>query len=1517
MAKEQSSDSIEKLLQENEELRSQLQESQEALDAIRNGEVDAIVVSGKDGEKIFSLTSAETPYRIILEEMSEGAVIINTDGTILYFNRRFSDVFTGQEDLVVGSNLLSFVPANDKLKFRKIIEEGIKSRVSGIISFLSSQYKNPVYLNLSFIPLPSEVTGDICVIVSDITKMQEYQDHLLELVKERTFKIETVNERLHTDLIELEKVKETLKESEKRYRELIKFAPSGIYEVDFRTKKFTFVNDSMCLLTGYSREEFLSMTPFEILDDDGKRAFQLRTKMWLSGEKPDENIVYKVTAKDGHLIYALLNVKFKADEKGNPIGAMVVAHDITERKLSEEALLKNEKLLKSVLDNVNSGVALIDEAGRFTLYNPLFLKLFGLSEDSNIKNVNDQNWAEWRVFNEDGTLLQVDDHPVRKAANSGKRIDQQLVGVKLPSGGEITWMLISAEPLFKDDGDIEKIICTYTDISERRKAEQSLKESEEQYRQLFNSFIEGFCIIEMIFDKNNKPVDYRFLEINNVFEKQTGLHNARGRLMRDLAPGHEDYWFEIYGKIALTGEIMRFENEAKALNRWFEVVAFRTDKPENRKVAICFNDITERKKFDNALRISEERFRLALKNAPVSVAIQDVNLVYQWAYNQKTLYPEDIIGKTDADLFAPEDLEWINPLKQGLLESGKDIYIENWLTSNGKRLYLGVHYEVIRDTSGSITGIGTATVDLTEKKLTEESLHWSEDRMRLALEAGDFGAWELDLVTGIAFHDLRHDKMFGYRELQSEWSLEIALKHILPQDREMVRKAHEPNETGGMSFEARVQWPDGTIHWINSRGRFQYDSKGIATRLIGIVSDITERKLADQALANDLAATSCLQKIGARFVKAGDLSDILKEIVDAAITITHADMGTFQLLDPVTGYLKIAAQHGFEKSFLDFWDTVSEDQGNSGIALKNAQRSIVEDVDLSHIYTGTNALKVHHKAGVRAVQSTPLVSHSGSIIGMLSTHWHTPHRPGQRDLQHLDLLVQEAVDIIELANADEKIRESEEKYKELVSNARSMIFKMNTEGIFTFVNEFAINFFGFSEEEILGKTPTDTITPHLESSGRNLDLMVEEIYDDPDKYAININENIKKNGDRVWVEWHNKALFDKDGKRTGHIAIGVDVTKRIKSQEALKASQDKFNIALENGNIGVWEWNLKTNEVIWDERMEKMFGLKPGSFGKTYKAFEALVHEEDLSHVQKAIDDSLKRDLPYETLFRTKSKNGKIRYISSKALVNKDKYHRPVSLTGVCFDVTSLREGTEQLVIKLNEDLLRSNKELESFAYVASHDLQEPLRMVTSFTQLLAKQYNDKLDPRAQEYIRFAVDGSERMYNLINGLLAYSRVQTKAKTFNLVDLNDAFENVKRNLTLQIKEKNASVNVDELPIVFADKSQMIQLFQNLITNSIKFSTETPIISITSKSDALQHIISVKDEGIGIESQYFEKIFQIFQRLHPREQYEGIGVGLAICRRIVERHGGKIWVESEFGKGSTFLFTIPKQSRISTL
>lgn len=253
----------------------------------------------------------------------------------------------------------------------------------------------------------------------------------------------------------------------------------------------------------------------------------------------------------------------------------------------------------------------------------------------------------------------------------------------------------------------------------------------------------------------------------------------------------------------------------------------------------------------------------------------------------------------------------------------------------------------------------------------------------------------------------------------------------------------------------------------------------------------------------------------------------------------------------------------------------------------------------------------------------------------------------------------------------------------------------------------------------------------------------------------------------------------------------------------------------------------------------------------------------------------------------------------------------PRSCNVSMIDITDIKDA-EKEKNELLHKLSVSNKELVEFAYVASHDLQEPLRMVTSFMQLLSIQYKDKLDDNAHEYIQFAVDGAKRMYDLLNGLLAYSRIHTKGTPFTKVDLNNVVTNVLSNLTLIIQERGAEIKSDDLPEVFADETQLNQLFQNLIHNAIKFSTKPPRIYISSSSDTDHYIISIKDEGMGIESQYYGRIFQIFQRLMPKEQYEGIGIGLAICKRIVERHNGEIWVESEPGKGSTFSFTIPKRA-----
>lgn len=260
------------------------------------------------------------------------------------------------------------------------------------------------------------------------------------------------------------------------------------------------------------------------------------------------------------------------------------------------------------------------------------------------------------------------------------------------------------------------------------------------------------------------------------------------------------------------------------------------------------------------------------------------------------------------------------------------------------------------------------------------------------------------------------------------------------------------------------------------------------------------------------------------------------------------------------------------------------------------------------------------------------------------------------------------------------------------------------------------------------------------------------------------------------------------------------------------------------------------------------------------------------------------------------------------------------ALQRVLADNTQLLEETQRSkeeLEKLNEslqkqssELARSNQELEHFAYVASHDLQEPLRMITGYTSLLAKRYRGKLDADADEFIDFAVDGAKRMQGMLNALLNYSRVGTKGKEFMPTDCEAVIESTLASLRMAIDENGAVVTHDPLPMVMGDASQLAQLFQNLISNAIKFRNEKPpVIHVSHKREGKEWLFSVKDNGIGIDPKDTQRIFGLFQRLHTRGEYPGMGIGLAVCKRIVERHGGRIWVESESGKGTAFYFTLP--------
>jgi len=305
-------------------------------------------------------------------------------------------------------------------------------------------------------------------------------------------------------------------------------------------------------------------------------------------------------------------------------------------------------------------------------------------------------------------------------------------------------------------------------------------------------------------------------------------------------------------------------------------------------------------------------------------------------------------------------------------------------------------------------------------------------------------------------------------------------------------------------------------------------------------------------------------------------------------------------------------------------------------------------------------------------------------------------------------------------------------------------------------------------------------------------------------------------------------------------------------------------------------------------------------------------HPEDRDVTDRARDDMhAGRREAFGVQKRYLRSNGRVVWVDLTVTMVRDAEGKGLYDIAIFDDITE-RKHAEAALHAAHEELKRSNAELAQFAYVASHDLQEPLRMVSSYTQLLARRYADRLDGDAKEFMAYVVDGAARMKQLIEDLLAYSRVGTRGRQVHEVAVEAPLRRAIANLRAAIEEASASVSFDALPTVPADESQLAQLFQNLIGNALKFrSPSVPRIHVSCSEREREWEFSVADNGIGIEPQYFERIFMVFQRLHNKTEYPGTGIGLAICKKVVERHNGRIWVESVPDQGTTFHFTLPKQ------
>jgi PAS domain S-box-containing protein len=377
-------------------------------------------------------------------------------------------------------------------------------------------------------------------------------------------------------------------------------------------------------------------------------------------------------------------------------------------------------------------------------------------------------------------------------------------------------------------------------------------------------------------------------------------------------------------------------------------------------------------------------------------------------------------------------------------------------------------------------------------------------------------------------------------------------------------------------------------------------------------------------------------------------------------------------------------------------------------------------------------------------------------------------------------------------------------------------------------------------------------------------------------------------------------------KRTNE-ELEAEIAEHRRAEEALRESEERFRHIYENALIGLYRTTPDGRILMANPALVRMLGYS-SSEELAQRNLEESGYEPD--YPRSAFKEAIEAEGQVRGLESAwKRHDGTTMFLRESARAVRDGAGNTLCYEGSVEDITARRQAEDRLN-KTMADLERSNKELEQFAYVASHDLQEPLRMVSSYTQLLARRYQDQLDQDAQEFIGYAVDGAERMQRLIQDLLAFSRVATRGKPFAETDCEQVLEDTLANLRTAMDEAKATVTNDPLPTVIADASQLSQVFQNLVSNALKFHGQAPpAVHIGAQRRGAEWVFSVRDNGIGIDPQYHERIFVIFQTLHPRDQYPGTGIGLALCKRIVERHGGSIWVQSALGEGATFYFTIP--------
>ncbi len=1006
------------------------------------------------------------------------------------------------------------------------------------------------------------------------------------------------------------------------------------------------------------------------------------------------------------------------------------------------------------------------------------------------------------------------------------------------------------------------------EIAERRSAERSLSDERNLLRTLIDNLPDNIYI---------KDTKSRFVLANSADARHMGVRTSDeliGKTDFDFYPKESARQFQADERKVMESGQPILNEETVCIDREGKKRAFLTTKVplqngEGDIVGLIGTgrDITQQKSAEEALSAERNLLRNLIDNVPDHVYVKDLDSRFLLANVALARHmgiepPDELIGKTDFDFYPQEMACGFRKDERRVIETGEPVIHqeEASVDREGNRMWFSVAKVPLKDSEGKVTALVGSGRDITELKRVQEALEYESNLLHALMD---------NIPDAIYFKDARS------RFLRVNKAQASALGINDPNDAtgksdldffnsQFAKDAYADEQqivTTGQPLIGKVEQTrrdDGTTLWVSATKMPIKDADGRVTGLVGISRDISELRRAEEALRNSEALSHSLVESLPQNIFRKDREGRFM----FANTNFCASLG--EPLDNVLG-----------KTDFDFFPPELAQKYRDDDEKLMESRQVFEDVERHQTPDG-HSMFVH-------VIKTPVCDSEGEVIGVQGIFW----------------------DVTEQKQAEKALRDSEALYHSLVESLPLNVFRKDLTGRFTFGNRLFRDTIGKPLEEIIGKTDYDFFPKQLAEKYREDDRRVVEsgeVFED-------VEQHRRPDGETLYVQVLKAAVRNHAGEITGTQGIFWDVTERKRAEEALAQERYLMNSLMDNLPDNIYFKDTESRFTKINRALSRHFGLGDPreALGKTDFDF----FTED--HARPAFEDEQEVMRSGRPLVAKEERetwtDGRIRWASTTKMPLRGGDGKIIGTFGVSRDITD-RKFAEEELRRTTEELARSNAELEQFAYVASHDLQEPLRMVASYAQLLAKRYRSHLDADADDFIGYVVGGATRMQTLINDLLAYSRVGTRGKPLRPTNAQTALKQALDNLQIAIEDSGAVVTQDPLPEVIGDDTQLCQLFQNLLGNAIKYRGEyPPQVHVTAKRNATKWVFSVKDNGIGFEPEYAERIFVIFQRLYGATEYPGTGIGLAICKKIVERHGGSIWVESQPGKGSTFYFTMP--------